>query len=332
MIDITRISALIDALRNETQKEAITPEVLGALLQFLAELVNGCACDTDFLPVRNGLGDLKSAYRELAEKVITVEESSTRANTKADNAVVTDIAVVCGEHHVEARLKQKGYARVVADLPAATATTAGVMTTEHVDQLASAVADISKLKYNNVGGRGFIYVDIEHGDYLRILGAEDYLNKDYVPFLFRYSTKANRYSPKGLPGCTHEPSRKGWHPMGTVGTTVVNAESKIVSVNQEVYGRGGKGLSSAPQDFMLYIFGDYVVYYGKRRVKLMKWKNNVEVYRRVRLQYGIAFIHRKNIEGNKRLDLSRLATNIAPFHINWDINKSDGGWHWMFNK
>lgn len=39
MIDITSVTALISALRVETVKDSITPEVIGSLLQRLANLI-----------------------------------------------------------------------------------------------------------------------------------------------------------------------------------------------------------------------------------------------------------------------------------------------------
>lgn len=200
-------------------------------------------------------------------------------------------------------------------------------------KIGKAEEDIEKLKKAEGGsGRGFIYVDIEHNEYLRVLGADNYLNKDYVPFLFRYSTKQNRYKPKSLPKNAYEHKRKGWHPMGQEGTAIVDADSKILSIDRSVFCGSEHGISCLPQDFIRWEFGDDHVYYGQRYVRLTKSKDGKVVNRRVRLKYGIAFMPREAIEPGKRLDLSKLATNIATFHITWDKGVAQGGWGWMFNK
>lgn len=47
MTDISSITSLITAFRNETREEAITPEVLGALLQKIADIMGKAALQTD---------------------------------------------------------------------------------------------------------------------------------------------------------------------------------------------------------------------------------------------------------------------------------------------
>lgn len=64
-------------------------------------------------------------------------------------------------------------------------------------------------------------------------------------------------------------------------------------------------------------------------------------WRRVRLLYGIAFIKKKYVDKVTRLDLSKLATNIATFHLCWDgtqyvpegnLEEWSDNFHWIFNK
>ena len=51
MNNINSITALITALRSETQERSITPERVGALLQQLANLIAHCTTDTEFNPI-----------------------------------------------------------------------------------------------------------------------------------------------------------------------------------------------------------------------------------------------------------------------------------------
>lgn len=330
-IDTTSINSLVSEFRTLSQKDSITPESLGALLQRIADLVGTCTSENDFSLVRNSLSSMTKAHKELSVKVGNVEAAAKGANTKAENARITEFAMVCTAQRIEARVKQKGFERVAAELPAATAASAGVMTVEQVASLNGALKDIDRLKTSS-SGRGFVYVDIESPEILRVHGAEKYLNDDYVPYIFRYTTKANRYEPKDMGGETpHEQSRKGWHPLGNMDTTTVDPKSKVVWIDGKVFGDMEKGRTCAPGDFVK-TQGQEYAYYGKRKVKLSVKKNNVEAPRRVRLKYGIGFVPRAAIDRNKRLNLGNLATNIATFRLCWETDMSDGGMYWRFNK
>ena len=47
MIDITNLTSLITAFRNETEQGSISPETLGALLQAIANQLTSAATDQD---------------------------------------------------------------------------------------------------------------------------------------------------------------------------------------------------------------------------------------------------------------------------------------------
>ena len=67
MIDITNLTSLITAFRNETEQGSISPETLDALLQAIAEEIQNAASDQDqtklsaryALPMCQGLSRLK---------------------------------------------------------------------------------------------------------------------------------------------------------------------------------------------------------------------------------------------------------------------------------
>ena len=47
MIDITNLTSLITAFRNETEQGSISPETLGALLQAIANELNKASTEAD---------------------------------------------------------------------------------------------------------------------------------------------------------------------------------------------------------------------------------------------------------------------------------------------
>ena len=206
-----------------------------------------------------------------------------------------------------------------------------------ISSIRTAQADIASLKTQkqSSGGRGFIYVDINDSQFLKICGADDYLNDNYVPYLFRYTTKANRYlvgEVEGISSNYHEHKRKGWHPFGDDSTTTIN-EHKVVYIDTNVFDINTGYKSCLPQDFVKVkeLGGGYKwAAYGCRMIPMCDEDNGNP--RRVKLLYGIAFMPKSAIEANKRLDLSKLATNIATFHLQYEEDASKKSWHWNFNK
>lgn len=223
-------------------------------------------------------------------------------------------------------------------------------------------AEINAEVLTNIGGneRGVIYLDINNSSELRVLGAERYLNDEYVPFIFRKTRKANTYKVKKNGELTRyrESTSKGWHPMGQIGQCAVD-KNGVVSVRKDVFKNGeSKEMSTLPEYFVQdgwLVCGagqegmhNTRVPYGCSCIELEKELVQDETtgmmrtkWRRVRLLYGIAFIKKKYVDKVKRLDLSRLATNIATFHLCWDgtqyvpegkLEEWSDNFHWIFNK
>ncbi len=223
-------------------------------------------------------------------------------------------------------------------------------------------AEVNAEVLTNIGGneRGVIYLDINDSTKLHVLGAERYLNDEYVPFIFRKTRKANTYKVKKNGELTRyrESTRKGWHPMGQIGQCAVD-KNGVVSVRRYIFcgGMGGDMMTS-PEYFVQegwLVCGagqegmhNTRVPYGRSNIELEKELVQDETtgmmrtrWRRVRLLYGIAFVKKIYVDKVTRLDLSKLATNIATFHLCWDgtqyvpegnLEKWTDNFHWIFNK
>lgn len=223
-------------------------------------------------------------------------------------------------------------------------------------------AEINAEVLTNIGGneRGIIYLDINDPFELRVLGAERYLNDEYVPFIFRKTKKANKYNIKigGDISSEHEDNRKGWHPMGIVGQCAVDKDG-LVSVRKNIFFFAeSTEMSTLPEYFVSkgwLVCGAHQdgnmstkIAYGKAQIELEKSIAKDEatgkrqtIWRRVRLLYGIAFVKKIYVDKVTRLDLSKLATNIATFHLCWDGTQYtpkdnpdvwDDSFKWIFNK
>ena len=55
MIDTNQLSALVSAFRVETEKESISPETVGKLLQDILDLLATASSDTDLFPLPSSL-------------------------------------------------------------------------------------------------------------------------------------------------------------------------------------------------------------------------------------------------------------------------------------
>lgn len=120
MIDITALSSLVSAFRAETQKDSITPEKLGDILQKILDLLNTAAKDGDV----STLATWKQAVTAVGEVVTalsagTVDADSVHLSFKTAN---TNSGAV------------KSYADTIG-IQAATTDKAGVMTAQQVKDL-----------------------------------------------------------------------------------------------------------------------------------------------------------------------------------------------------
>ena len=148
-MDITEITSKIDAFRALSTEAAITPEVLGALLQSMADALGTAALQTDLNNVSAGV---KSATNTSNVNISALQKWRTDI-TAAPNILqslrlgtVNKVSVA-----LSATLKSlttggnTSVANAVA-LPAATADTAGIMTAAQVQSLGNANNQVAGLQ------------------------------------------------------------------------------------------------------------------------------------------------------------------------------------------
>ena len=234
-------------------------------------------------------------------------------------------------------------------IPGATIEHAGVMTARQVQRLDDAERDIFYLRkaIGSVGGGGTgqllpIALRIgKGGEPLRVLGALPLIEKGYFPYLFRYSRKTNRITDRDDHDeliKKHGPIRKGWNMVGKAGTIKV-ANDGTVTIGKNAFKHpliDTEQLEDRQTDAKFFLKedvdyrGNPYVSYGKAHVSLTRMKGGVEMRRKVRLLYGIAFVDYK-VGPRGALDMSRLVTPIVPFHVSnvlLDIDRSV----WIFER
>lgn len=129
MADISSITSLITSFRSETREEAITPEVLGALLQKIADLLGKAALQTDMGRLNNWRSDLA--------RIGYVLTSLTIGSDDRNNVYFT-----LGKANLSTGINQLAPNSIL--IRQATTERAGVMRAQQVQDLNKCKADISK--------------------------------------------------------------------------------------------------------------------------------------------------------------------------------------------
>lgn len=129
MADISSITSLITSFRSETREEAITPEVLGALLQKIADLLGKAALQTDISRLDN--------WRSALGRIGYVLTSFTIGSDDRNNVYFT-----LGKANLSTGINQLAPNSIL--IRQATTERAGVMRAQQVQDLNKCKADISK--------------------------------------------------------------------------------------------------------------------------------------------------------------------------------------------
>ena len=130
-IDTSSINTLINDFRALSQKDSISPESLGALLQRLADLLASCTSDTEAKPLQ----DLLNKISTLPDVVLSIANGAddlknVLANISKGNILTGKVSSILNQILVRP----------------ASAEHAGAMTAQHVSDLTSAIATATKAK------------------------------------------------------------------------------------------------------------------------------------------------------------------------------------------
>ena len=236
-----------------------------------------------------------------------------------------------GEHDIEL---QELY------LAAASQYGAGVMTSQHVQQLNALRQAVFNSDGYTVQKTYYpLAIEINLGkDALRLRGAQYLKEKGFMPYLFRYTRKRNRII--DINGNRlHGEIRKGWNVLGD-GTTVQIGPLGEVKIRKDAVKHPNIDLEdiddyqTEPKFFVSEkvdeATGRPYVPFGKSRIDLvLKQQNGTLKPRKVSLLYGIAFASYKTGK-RERLDIGKLVTPIIPFHVSTDL--STGNRRWIFER
>ena len=217
----------------------------------------------------------------------------------------------------------------------ATTATAGLMTAAQVNLL-------NQLKQAVLGSGGTaqsrsffnIGIQISRGaDALHVRGAAALIAKGYTPYLFRYTRKRNRVNNGG--NKAHGPVRKGWNVLGKADTVTFGSDEELLIdarlILREAY-TGEEKYRHEARYFVKDVLdrnGNRKASYGKIRLIVSERQGKIDVPRKVRLLYGIAFASVRTAN-RKLLDKGDLVTPIVPFHVSTNI--VEGSYSWIFER
>lgn len=131
MLDTTSLSALVSALKAETQKDSITPERIGSILEKILDLIKSAATDTQLTSITSW----KTTVSALGEVVTALSKGTVNATSV--HLSYTSKKITTGA--------ATSYADGIA-IGAATKDSAGVMTATQVNDLATAKSNIELLR------------------------------------------------------------------------------------------------------------------------------------------------------------------------------------------
>lgn len=360
-LDTTSLNQLITDFRALSQKDSISPESLGSLLQRIADLLKTCNTDIEAKPLfalLNGIKAVPSALVSIAQgnddrnNVLMTYFTSNLLNgtsVKSENAVFIR----------QATTERAGAMRAqhVAELHAATSVVQSLRTS--VDSLSGSVSEItdnvdaleksvnaSQSAVNEMSGKvdKLSLPKIECrvvGDKVYVLNFQKYLDAGYVPYLFRATVRRNRLRMKKYELDGYAEHAKGWNMFG--GQNVVKLS------------KGGTLLFSNKDHSMWYkkdflANGDYecnplllvdphvqtegsyegyiVVSWGKRNVKVRDQNNAGDKGRLLRFRFAIGF-GRKIKQTSETITPAGLASNLGffsvvydPFYNSWHFSRT----------
>ena len=370
-INTSTITQLISDFRALSQKDSVSPESLGVLLQKLADLINTAAADGDFTAISNALNAVPTALVSIsqgsadrndilmdvttsnlvkglqasAKDVVFIRQATTeragamRAQQVSDlNSTRTGLAALQKSHtelaskvsSLETTVSENGelLARVadesnycsegIADLAENLQVTNDDLaaTQKSVEENARGITSI-KAKTDCPR----IAVEVVNGK-LRIFNSNYYKVNGYYPFVFRFTSKRNRFKADINPDLKRGAKHKGWHVIGGLPNNVKIDSDDFVMFRTsplDVWGDEKEGVFSHSYEakYVVCAKGTDVKMYvpwGKKKVKVA---NSEGRYMMRRFRFAIGFGKAYNRD-KYSLSPALLASNLAEFSVIFD--------------
>lgn len=370
-INTSTITQLISDFRALSQKDSVSPESLGVLLQKLADLINTAAADGDFTAISNALNAVPTALVSIsqgsadrndilmdvttsnlvkglqasAKDVVFIRQATTeragamRAQQVSDlNSTRTGLAAL-QKSHTELASKVSSLETTVSENGEQLARVA-----DEANYCSEGIADLAEnLQVTNddlaatqksveENARGItsikaktdcprIAVEVVNGK-LRIFNSNYYKVNGYYPFVFRFTSKRNRFKADINPDLKRGAKHKGWHVIGGLPNNVKIDSDDFVMFRTsplDVWGDEKECVFSHSYEakYVVCAKGTDVKMYvpwGKKKVKVA---NSEGRYMMRRFRFAIGFGKAYNRD-KYSLSPALLASNLAEFSVIFD--------------
>lgn len=349
-LDTTSLNQLITDFRALSQKDSISPESLGSLLQRITDLMKGCSSDIE----AKSLFALLNSIKAVPSALVSIAQGNDDRNNVLMTFVTSNLlngTSVINENASfirQATTERAGAMRAqhVAALNAATSGVQSLRTS--VDSLSESVSEIT----DNVGAleksvnaslnavsemsgkvNKLSLPKIECrvvGKKVYVLNFREYVSAGYVPYLFRCTVRRNRLRMEKFKLDGYAERTKGWNMFG--GQNVVKvSNSGVLSFSNKDHTQwyndnllANGGYESNPLllvDPHVQTQGSYdgyiVVSWGKRNVKVRDQNDAGDKGRLLRFRFAIGF-GRKISQKSETITPAGLASNLGFFSVVYD--------------
>ena len=370
-INTSTITQLISDFRALSQKDSISPESLGVLLQKLADLINTAAADGDFTAISNALNAVPTALVSISQGsadrndiLMDVTTSNLVKGLQASAKDVVFIRQATTERAGAMRAQQvsdlnntrtglaalqksfTALSDVVANLGTAVSENGSKLelVADEANYCSEGIADLAEnLQVTNddlaatqksveENAKGItsikaktdcprIAVEVVNGK-LRIINSNYYKVNGYYPFVFRFTSKRNRFKADINPDLKRGAKHKGWHVIGGLPDNVKIDSDDFVMFRTsplDVWGDKKEGVFSHSYEAK-YVVGakgsDVKMYvpWGKKKVKVA---NSEGRYMMRRFRFAIGFGKAYNRD-KYSLSPALLTSNLAEFSVIFD--------------
>jgi hypothetical protein len=320
MIDTGTLTSKITALRKLTQKNSISPEMVGAILQSITDILATAGTQAS--------EDVLNTWYAAIKQAPAVISSLTRGSYDRNDflANITKVSLVNGNQTTETNYTL---------IPQATTEHSGMMRAQQVtdlNALRTAVnstilpalevikADVdtlvNKSANNSIIAPQILCEVIEDIVYVR--GASKLIAAGYVPYLFRFSRRRTQdRDNKWYTGV-----KRGWHLFGSKATVKISSDGQLSFSNQSagsIHMAKNVKYEDSPV-CLLHIKtdkrGNKYVPWGLSKIYMNDFHRK-GVERMLRLPYAIGFAKEKPI-GRTTITADDLVSNLAQFSIIYD--------------
>ena len=328
-MDITNITSLISTFRQETREESITPEVVGVLLQKLADLLGSVSTaaelqnlSTMVSATSSSLQNLQSLINQLNNRIGT-NSGSIKTNSDEIAKMKSEINSFNSQLKTLQTAINNTFTKQTSLISANT--TAINTNTEQIGFLKSDINSLLNriralrndlLKYAAMTQATQMHIECIIIDHKAVVqDAYRYMRQGLTPVLFRHSVRTSRMKKNEKGERKYLPQRHGWNRFFNDEKVRFDSDGTMsFRLDLKLHPDNGKYFDTPVALFSMFktvndAKGEPI------KVLLPFGKRSYNIYNHThRFRFAVAFY--KKSTDSKRFQFSDLRTNLAEFRVN----------------